>query len=58
MAINGVNRIIVAVRDLEKAKSYYTDLLGAIFHEANWTGEAFGIEVAQRESFRTPIEKQ
>ena len=47
MAVNGVNRIIVAVRDLEKAKSYYTDLLGAIFHEANWTGEAFGIEVAK-----------
>ena len=46
MAVNGVNRIIVAVRDLEKAKSYYTDLLGATFYEANWTGEAFGIEVA------------
>ena len=46
MAVNGVNRIIVAVRDLAKAKSYYADLLGATFHEANWTGEAFGIQVA------------
>lgn len=46
MAVNGVNRIIVAVRDLEKSKSYYAGLLGAHFHEANWTGEAFGIEVA------------
>jgi catechol 2,3-dioxygenase-like lactoylglutathione lyase family enzyme len=46
MAVNGVNRIIVAVRDLEKAKSYYADLLGATFHEAHWTGKAFGIQVA------------
>jgi catechol 2,3-dioxygenase-like lactoylglutathione lyase family enzyme len=46
MAVNGVNRIIVAVRDLEKSKSYYAGLLGAHFYEANWTGEAFGIEVA------------
>jgi len=46
MAVKGVNRIIVAVRDLEKAKSYYADLLGAMFHEANWTGEEFGIHVA------------
>ena len=46
MAINGVNRIIVAVRDLEKAKSYYAELLGATFREANWTGDAFGIQVA------------
>ena len=46
MAIDGVNRIIVAVRDLEKAKSLYADLLGATFNDASWTGEAFGIEVA------------
>jgi hypothetical protein len=38
--------VIVAVRDLEEAKSYYADLLGAIFHDANWTGEQFGIHVA------------
>ena len=46
MTVNGVNRIIVAVRDLEKSKSYYAGLLGANFYEANWTGKAFGIEVA------------
>ncbi|TCP14631.1 VOC family protein [Simplicispira metamorpha] len=46
MAVNGVNRIIVAVRDLERSKSYYSGLLGAHFYEANWTGEPFGIEVA------------
>ena len=46
MMVRGVNRIILAVRDLQKAKSYYADLLGATFHEANWTGEPFGIQVA------------
>jgi len=37
MAVRGVNRIILAVRNLEEAKKYYADLLGATFHEANWT---------------------
>lgn len=46
MAVRGVNRIVVAVLDLEKAKAYYADLLGAVFHSADWTGEAFGIRVA------------
>lgn len=46
MQVNGVNRVILAVRDLEQAKSYYTALLGASFHEANWTGASFGIQVA------------
>jgi len=46
MAINGINRVIVAVRDLEKAKTLYADLLGATFSDASWTGEPFGIEVA------------
>ena len=46
MAVNGVNRIILAVRDLQKAKTYYEDLLGATFHDAHWTGEPFGIQVA------------
>ena len=46
MAVNGVNRIILAVRDLQKAKAYYEDLLGATFHDAHWTGEPFGIQVA------------
>ena len=71
MMVRGVNRIILAVRDLQKAKSYYADLLGATFHEANWTGEPFGIQVAiswnagielcapirgkERECFLTPL---
>ena len=46
MAIKGVNRIILAVRDLDASKAFYTELLGAVFSEANWTGEAFGIQVA------------
>lgn len=46
MAVKGVNRIILAVHDLEASKAFYRKLLGAEFHEANWTGEAFGIQVA------------
>lgn len=46
MAVKGVNRIILAVHDLEASKAFYRELLGAEFHEANWTGEAFGIQVA------------
>jgi catechol 2,3-dioxygenase-like lactoylglutathione lyase family enzyme len=37
---------MVAVHDLEKSKKFYSELLGATFHEANWTGAAFGIDVA------------
>ncbi len=46
VSVNGVNRVIVGVRDLEKSKSFYAELLGAEFHEASWTGESFGIQVA------------
>jgi methylmalonyl-CoA/ethylmalonyl-CoA epimerase len=46
MTINGVNRIMVAVRDLESAKKKYHDLLGATFMDAHWTGEPFGISVS------------
>jgi methylmalonyl-CoA/ethylmalonyl-CoA epimerase len=46
MKLKGVNRIVVAVRDLEKSKKFYSEVLGATFYEANWTGEQFGIEVA------------
>jgi len=38
--------VIVAVRDLEKSKTFYSRVLGATFHEANWTGAPFGIDVA------------
>ena len=46
MSVRGVNRIIVAVRELEPAKRYYRDLLGADFQDAHWTGEPFGIGVS------------
>jgi len=46
MSLRGINRIIVAVRDLEKSKRYYSQLLGATFNDANWTGENYGINVA------------
>lgn len=46
MGLRGINRIVVAVNDLEKAKRQYTDLLGATFMDADWTGEPFGINVA------------
>ncbi len=46
MAANGVNRILIAVHDLESAKKKYHDLLGATFMDAHWTGEPFGIGVS------------
>ncbi|GEO02231.1 hypothetical protein NSE01_40630 [Novosphingobium sediminis] len=46
MGLRGVNRVMIAVHDLEKAKQQYTDLLGATFFDANWTGEPFGISVS------------
>jgi len=46
MKPRGINRVIIAVRDIERAKALYSDLLGATFHDANWTGEPFGINVA------------
>lgn len=46
MSVRGVNRIIVAVRDIEAARRYYHELLGAEFCDANWTGAPFGIAVA------------
>ncbi|MCP5395208.1 MAG: VOC family protein [Sphingomonadaceae bacterium] len=41
-----MNRVMIAVHDLEKAKQLYSDMLGAIFMDANWTGEPYGINVA------------
>ena len=46
MGIKGVNRIMIAVHDLEAAKQKYHDLLGATFIDAHWTGEPFGIAVS------------
>lgn len=44
--VDGVNRIMIAVRDLEAAKKKYQNLLGADFLDFHWTGEAFGIAVS------------
>ena len=46
MSLRGMNRVIVAVRDLEKSKAFYSRILGATFHDAHWTGAPFGIDVA------------
>jgi hypothetical protein len=32
MELRGVNRIVVAVKDIEKSKSIYSEALGATFH--------------------------
>ena len=46
MGLRGVNRVMIAVHDIEKAKQHYADLLGATFMDADWTGEPFGIKVS------------
>lgn len=46
MGLQGVNRVMIAVHDLEAAKQRYRDLLSANFEDAHWTGEAFGIAVS------------
>lgn len=46
MNLRGINRIIVAVNNLEESKRYYSKLVGASFNDANWTGEKYGINVA------------
>ncbi len=46
MNLRGINRVIVAVHDLEESKRFYEQLLGASFNDANWTGEDYGINVA------------
>ena len=46
MGLRGVNRVMIAVHDIEQAKQQYSDLLGATFVDADWTGEPFGIKVS------------
>ncbi len=46
MKPQGVNRIVIAVKDLEKSSQFYSNLLGATFHDANGTGEPLGLNVA------------
>lgn len=43
----GVNRVTIAVKDLERGKELYSKLLGATFHPANQEdAAAMGVEVA------------
>ena len=46
MGLRGVNRVMIAVPEMESAKRRYSDLLGATFVDADWTGEPFGISVS------------
>ncbi|HQR02906.1 MAG: VOC family protein [Proteobacteria bacterium] len=46
MGLRGINRIVIAVRDLEASKRQYADMLGATFSDAHWTGAPFGILVS------------
>lgn len=46
MGLKGLNRIIVAVRNIETSKKFYSEVLGATFMDANWTGAPYGIDVA------------
>ena len=46
MALRGVNRVIIAVEDLDESVAFYSELLGAVFEDISWTGEAYGIRVA------------
>ena len=46
MKPQGINRIVIAVRDLQKGIDLYSNLLGATFHKASGTGEPMGIDVA------------
>ncbi len=47
MKPRGVNRVTIAVKDLQKGIDTYSKLLGATFHSANAEDAAkFGIEVA------------
>ena len=46
MKPKGVNRVVVAVKDLEKAIDIYSKLLGATFYDVSAGSEQFGIKAA------------
>ena len=46
MKPKGVNRVVLAVKDLDKAIELYSNLLGATFSRDSFVGEAFGFDVA------------
>jgi catechol 2,3-dioxygenase-like lactoylglutathione lyase family enzyme len=43
MKPKGVNRVVIAVKDLEKAIDTYSKLLGATFHDVSAGSEQFGV---------------
>ena len=46
MKQQGVNRVVMAVRDIEAGRAFYEELLGCTFHPANdEEAEAFGVKV-------------
>ena len=46
MKPRGVNRVTIAVRDLEKGMALYSKLLGATFHDQSVPAEPFGLRCA------------
>ena len=42
----GINRVVIAVRDIDRAVRFYSELLGATFHDASAGAERFGIKAA------------
>ena len=42
----GINRVVIAVRDLDRAVRFYSELLGATFQDASAGAERFGIKAA------------
>jgi methylmalonyl-CoA/ethylmalonyl-CoA epimerase len=42
----GINRVVIAVRDIDRAVRFYSELLGATFHDASAGAECFGIKAA------------
>ncbi len=45
MKPKGVNRVVIAVRDLDKAVETYSKLLGATFHDVSAGAESYGVRV-------------
>ena len=46
MKPKGVNRVVIAVKDIDKAIDLYSRLLGATFHDASAGAESYGVRVA------------
>ena len=46
MKPQGINRVAIAVKDLQRGIDLYSNLLGATFHDASGTGTELGMDVA------------